>query len=102
MHGTHPGRRPQGTSLHFLLSVVIARNVWMHAYLACTDKHRAFDTGEWLAAEAEKTGSTHPLRSTILITPLDDDAAATVRQIAGTRSAEVREALKTVADQQLA
>ena len=101
MHGTQKRRQP-GAIKHFLLTIVIAHDTCMHAYLACTDKRRACDVGEWLVREAEKIGSTHPLRTTILITSLDAGGVETVRRIASARSDEVRLALRTVADFQVA
>ena len=100
MHGTRK-RRPLGAIKHFLLTVALDPHTHMHAYLACADKHRAFDVAEWLVREAEKVGSTYPLRQTVLVTPLDD-GVETVRRIASARSEEVRLALRTVADFQLA
>ena len=100
MHGTRK-RRPLGAIKHFLLTVALDPHTRMHAYLACADKHRAFDEAEWLVREAEKVGSTYPLRHTVLVTPLDD-GGETVRRIASARSEEVRLALRTVTDFQLA
>src|SRR3954447_1191536 len=87
---------------HFLLSIMIAADTCLHAYARCTSKRRAFDVGEWLAREAEKIGSAHPLRSIVLITPLPPGDAERVRRIASARSDEVREALRTVANFQVA
>src|SRR4051794_19814155 len=84
---------------HFLLTIMIAADASLHAYARCTSKRRAFDVGEWLAREAERLGSRH---TTVLITPLPPDDADRVRRIASARNDEVREALQTVTDFQVA
>ena len=82
---------------HYLLSVVIAHDMHMHCYLMSRDKGDALEAATWLVNEAEKAGSRHPLRTTILATPLEHDTQR-VREILIEGHDEVKRALREATD----
>jgi hypothetical protein len=63
----------------------------------CPSKRYALHAGEQLVIEAEKLGADHPLRTTILLTPLAEDTNK-VRAIVAARNDEAKHLLRTATD----
>ena len=85
----------------YLLTIQIAADAHLHAYLLTDDKRYVLDAGEPLVAEAEKQlGFSHPLLRMILATPLEADVEL-VREILRERSAEAAHLLATAVDYHL-
>ena len=85
---------------HYLISIQVASNAYLHAYLMTTNDARQFDgVCNKMMDEAEKIGS-FPMSHIILSTDLDT-GAKTVRKILSKWDDNVKQALKEATDYHL-